>query len=220
MGDLQTWGYGIIGGETTGLNLSDGCHGVIRANYFHDNVLGELRRLGCGIVHETWGEQAGREHRRPGVRYGTVYEHNIFENCAFALLFSGRDHVHGHTIRYNVFSKSYQQAIHFRGDNEGHFVANNVFAGNREGAVVFQGGGQSRYIKDNPPVYYPTGNTVRDNLIIGKGIVADRGATLEDNVVTANRELPERDVTLSELMARAREMGGDYSRVPGVAATP
>ena len=75
MGDRNTWGYGIIGGETYGLNLSSGHHQIIRSNYFHDNVIGKDGYGGGAIVQETWGrrERQPQQERTHHIVYEKTY---------------------------------------------------------------------------------------------------------------------------------------------------
>ena len=213
MGDGGTWGYGIIGGETYGLNLSSGHHQVIRFNYFHDNVIGKDGYGGGAIVQETWGrreDQAQQERT-----HHIVYENNVFENCGYGLIISGRDTTHHHVIRHNVFRIFTRSAIHISGDNQDHLISENIFVGSREPAIYTLGGGKSRYIPSSEPYpYHPVGNTIKGNILIGDEISFERGAKAESNEVTGNTTLPQKEHTLQELIKMAVDMGADFSGVP------
>lgn len=215
MGDPATWGYGIIGGETFGLNLSGGHHHVIRSNYFHDNKLGKNDRGGGAIVQETWGRREGQPQQER--THHLLFENNVIENCAYGLIISGRDTTHHHTIRHNVFRNSTRSALRISGDNREHLITQNVFSGSRDAVVRFTGGGKSRFLSDpNPYPFLPIGNVVRGNVLVDGAAGFDRGAKAEDNVVEDNTVLRAGDYTLKQLIEMAREKGADFSRVPGI----
>jgi len=213
MGDRHTWGYGIIGGETYGLNLSRGHHHVIRSNYFHDNIVGKGGYGGGAIVQETWGRKEGQTQQER--THHNVYENNVFENCGYGLHISGRDTTHHHTIRHNVFRNFTRSAIRISGDNQHHLISENVFLGSSDPAIRLLGGGKSRYLSDPEPYpYNPVNNVVRGNILIGDEISFSRGARIEDNAVTDNVVPPEKDCSLQTLMKMATDMGADFSDVP------
>ena len=68
---------------------------------------------------------------------------NVFRNCGYGLLISGRDTTHHHVIRHNVFCDFTRSAIRISGDNQQHLIAQNVFAGSRDAAIRLHGGGLS-----------------------------------------------------------------------------
>jgi hypothetical protein len=214
VGDASTWGYGIIGGETYGLNLSSGDHHVIRSNYFHDDGVGEEAFDGGAIVQETWGRREGQPQERT---HHLLLENNVVNDCAYGLLMSGRDTTHHHIIRYNVFRNCTRSALRISGDNRDHTITQNVFAGSRDAAVRFSGGGKSRYLSDPDPYpFFPVRNIVRGNVFIGGEVGFDRGAQRQANVVEANTMLPAMDYTLEQLIGMAQKLGADLSRVPGI----
>lgn len=215
MGDGSTWGYGIIGGETYGLNLSSGHHHIIRSNYFHDNVLGKDGYGGGAIVQETWGRREGQSQQER--THHIVYENNVFENCGYGLIISGRDTTHHHIIRHNVFSNFTRSAIRISGDNQDHQILENVFSGSRDPAIRLLGGGKSRYITNSESYpYHPVGNIIRDNILIGDEINFGRDARAEENTVTDNTMLSQKEYTLKELTRMAIDMGADLSDVPAI----
>jgi hypothetical protein len=213
MGDRDTWGYGIIGGETYGLNLSNGHHQVIRSNYFHDNVIGENGYGGGAIVQETWGRREGQPQQER--THHIVYENNVFENCGYGLIISGRDTTHHHVIRHNVFRNFTRSAIRIAGDNQDHLISENIFVDSRDPAIRILGGGKSRYIASSEPYpYHPVGNTIKGNILIGDEVSFERGAQAESNEVTDNTTLPQKEYTLQELINMSMDMGADFSNVP------
>ena len=215
MGDAATWGYGVIGGETYGLNLSSGHHHLIRANYWHDNVVGRDGYGGGAIVQETWGRREGQPQQER--THHLLFENNIVDNCGYGLIISGRDTTHHHTIRHNVFRTSTRSALRISGDNQEHTITQNVFAGSKDAVVRFTGGGKSRYLTDpNPYPSFPVNNIIRDNVFVGGTVGFGRGAEREDNIVEGNTTLPAADYTLRQLIGIAEKMGADLSGVPGI----
>jgi len=215
MGDGATWGYGVIEGETYGLNLSSGHRHVIRSNYWHDNVLGRDGYGGGAIVQETWGRREGQPQQDR--THHLLFENNIVENCAYGLIISGRDTTHHHTIRHNVFRNSTRSALRISGDNQEHTITQNVFAGSRDAVVRFTGGGKSRYLSGpNPYPFFPVKNIVRNNILVGGAVGFERGAKREDNLAEDNTMLPAADYTLQQLIEMAEKVGADFSAVPGI----
>jgi hypothetical protein len=181
--------------------------------YFHDNVIGKDGYGGGTVVQETWGRKEGQQQQER--THYIVYENNVFENCGYGLIISGRDTTHHHVIRHNVFRKFTRSAIRIAGDNQEHPIAENILVGSRDAAIRVLGGGKSRYITSSEPYpYHPVGNTIKGNILIGDEISFERGTKAESNEVTDNTTLSRKEYTLQELIKIAVDMGADFSKVP------
>jgi len=89
--------------------------------------------------------------------------------------------------------------------------------GSRDPAIRILGGGKSRYITTSEPYpYHPVRNIIKGNILIGDDIGFGRGAKAEDNTVTDNTALPQKESTLRELINMAMDMGADFSNVPAI----